>query len=195
MPHMDPWVSNAAAAHRIHRPTVGWPVIVAFHWSTVVLVLAAVGMALGRELVEGRDSRMLLLDIHRQLGLAVFLLTVVRLASRARGSHEFGVHARGLHGLAVALSHGAFYLLLAALPLLGYLTSSLRGQTVHLLGLPLPALMERDRDLADIVVIVHEWAAWTLLALAGAHAAAALWHHHVRRDDTLARMVSLRAGQ
>jgi cytochrome b561 len=55
--------------------------------------------------------------------------------------------------------------------------------------------MERDRDLADIVVIVHEWAAWTLLALAGAHAAAALWHHHVRRDDTLARMVSLRAGQ
>lgn len=192
---MDPGISNAGTTHRIHRPAVGWPVIVAFHWSTVALVLAAVGMALARELVEGRDSRALLLDIHRQLGLLVFLITLARVVTRTRGTHEFGVHARGLHGLAVTLSHGAFYLLLAALPVLGYVSSSLRGQAVQLFGLPLPALLERDRDLADLVVGIHEWAAWTLLALAGTHAAAALWHHHVRRDDTLTRMLSLRAGQ
>jgi cytochrome b561 len=192
---MDAGIPQDRTTHHLHRPTVGWSVIVAFHWSTVVLVLAAVGMALARELVEGRESRALLLDIHRQIGLLVFLLTVTRSALRIRGTHEFGVHARGLHGLAVALSHGAFYLMLAALPVLGYLTSSLRGQAVHLLGLPLPALMERDRDLADVFVAIHEWTAWSLLALAGAHAAAALWHHHVRRDDTLSRMLSLRQGQ
>jgi cytochrome b561 len=192
---MNAGISHDSSARHLHRPAVGWPVIVALHWATVVLVLGAVGMALARELVEGREARALLLDIHRQLGLLVFLLTVARFALRSRGTHEFGVHARGLHGLAVALSHGAFYLLLAALPLLGYLTSSLRGQAVHLLGLPLPALPARDRDLADVVVAIHEWAAWSLLALAGGHAAAALWHHHVRRDDTLRRMLSLRAGQ
>jgi cytochrome b561 len=36
---------------------------------------------------------------------------------------------------------------------------------------------------------VHEWLANGLLAVAALHAAAALWHHFVRRDDVLTRML------
>jgi cytochrome b561 len=36
---------------------------------------------------------------------------------------------------------------------------------------------------------VHETAAVAILVLAGVHAAAALWHHLVRRDDVLRGML------
>ena len=61
----------------------------------------------------------------------------------------------------------------------------------------LPSIAPHDRDLHELAESMHEWLFWALVALAAAHAAAALYHHLFLGDATLARMLPrgwLRAG-
>jgi len=37
--------------------------------------------------------------------------------------------------------------------------------------------------------VLHEWNAWVIIVLSGAHAVAALLHHYVLRDGLLHRMM------
>ena len=53
----------------------------------------------------------------------------------------------------------------------------------------LPPLVAPDDELADTLADWHAWSAWSLVALIGVHAAAALWHHFVRRDGVLNSML------
>lgn len=98
--------------------------------------------------------------------------------------------------LAADATHGLLYALLFALPLLGLALSGARGNPVTLFGLgPLPALLQRDLDLADVLADYHVWAAWALLALVSLHALAALWHHFVHRDPVLTAMLPARPAR
>ena len=162
------------------------------HWSTLLAVLAAVVLVLARDWVDDRALRGQLLDVHRQIGLLVFLGTATRLAARHLFQPPPAPLARGIHRWAVHASHATLYLLLIALPVLGVLATQAGGRPVTLLGLPLGTLIGRDRDLAEQIAEAHETGAWLLLALAGLHALAAIWHHAVLRDDTLRRMLPLR---
>jgi cytochrome b561 len=166
--------------------------LVWLHWLTLTAVLAAVACVLGREWTGDRALRTLLLETHRQLGLLVFAGTVLRLAFRRMFSPLPAPLAEGLHLWAVHAAHAFLYLLLIGLPVLGVLATQASGHPVTLLGMPLVSIVERNRDLAEQITEVHEIGAWLLLALAGLHAAAAIWHHAVLRDDTLRRMLPLR---
>jgi cytochrome b561 len=77
-----------------------------------------------------------------------------------------------------------------AIPLSGWLMSSAKGfQTVYLGVLPLPDLIGKDKELGDLLKTVHAALNTGLLALLGAHVAAALQHHFIDRDDILIRML------
>lgn len=159
------------------------------HWLTLAVVIAAALCVLGHDWTEDRALRTQLLEIHRQLGLLVFVGTAVRLlAGRLLGSPPKPL-AKGIHLWAVHASHASLYLLLIGLPLLGILATQAGGHPVTLFGIPLGTFIGRDRDLSEQIAEVHEIGAWLLLALAGLHAAAAIWHHAVLRDDTLRRML------
>lgn len=165
-----------------------WPPYIVFlHWLTVLLVLAVFGLALARELIDEQAVRQALLQWHRALGLTAFLLVLLRLPLRLSGSapdHALPTLTRWLSHA----GHGALYLALFGLPTLGYLLTSARMGRVDWFGLNLPALIERDRDLAESIESWHGTLGWVMLALIGLHAAAALWHHHGRKDNVLRSM-------
>ncbi|WP_427990330.1 cation transporter dimerization domain-containing protein [Achromobacter sp.] len=60
---------------------------------------------------------------------------------------------------------------------------------IPLFGLEVPALVSPDKALADQVKELHETLATVGYFLVGLHAAAALLHHYVFRDNTLVRML------
>jgi thiosulfate reductase cytochrome b subunit len=75
------------------------------------------------------------------------------------------------------------------LPVLGWVTANAYGQTLRLFGLlPLPTLIERDREFGYGLQDWHVDAAWLLLTLVLGHVVAALWHHYIRRDNVLRSM-------
>jgi len=163
---------------------------IVLHWLTALLIVC--GFTLGLTMVGLPISRQKLqwYAWHKWIGITVFLLTCVRLAWR------LGHPAPALPGMpawqarAATALHRALYALLLLIPVSGWLYSSATGIQVVYLGLvPLPNLVAKDRQVAAVLLAVHQTLNFTLLALVCLHTAAALKHHFVDRDAVLARML------
>jgi cytochrome b561 len=86
-------------------------------------------------------------------------------------------------------THVALYAWMVAMPLLGWLTISAEGKMVSFFGLELPQLISASESVADWTQELHEGGGTVGYFLIGLHAAAALFHHYVVRDNTLRRML------
>jgi cytochrome b561 len=87
-------------------------------------------------------------------------------------------------------THIALYVLLFALPLTGWMMSSARGFPVSWFGLvQLPDFVPKGRALYDAMLQTHHALGFALYAIVFLHAAAALKHHFVLKDDVLRRML------
>jgi superoxide oxidase len=85
--------------------------------------------------------------------------------------------------------HCILYAFLIAMPVLGLLMLSAEGHAVRFWGLTLPSLTGPDKPLADTLDALHDTIGTAGYALIGLHAAAALAHHYVFKDNTLKRMI------
>ena len=167
---------------------------IAMHWLMLALLVAVYACIELREFYpKGSDPREALKQWHFVLGLAVFVLVWLRLALRMAGAAPQIRPAIGVwqHRVAVAM-HLALYVFMFAMPLLGWLLLSAEGEPVPFFGLELPALVGIDPALADSVEELHETIGTVGYYLVGLHAAAALFHHYFRRDNTLLRMLPQR---
>lgn len=167
----------------------GW-ILILLHWLTFTLIVGAFGLGQYLEDLPLSPTKLKLYSWHKWLGMSVLFLLPLRLAFRWADKLD---HTRGLTLLeqrASALVHGLLYALLLAVPLTGWLHSSAAGFPVVWLGvLPLPDMVGKDKLLAEFFKELHEGGVNLLVILVALHVAAALYHHHVRRDGVLARMV------
>lgn len=167
------------------------PLTITLHWGTVVCIVVAVAAVLLREVIEDKFWRHLLIDSHRQLGLLVLFSVAVRLGIRLRYgmSDHMGGLPRPMRWAATG-AHWSLYALLVGLPLLGWASTNAHNLQVHFIGLIyFPALVGADSELADQLSDNHLLAAWGLLGLVTLHAAAAFYHHYMRRDRVLWAML------
>jgi len=164
----------------------------ALHWLTAICV--AVGWLLGQFMDDFPKgvARASAFSTHLALGELVIILLVVRLLWRFANRPPALMPTRfGLAGeIAARLGHVILYALLLAVPFVGIVALLKRGHALPIFGVwqvasPWPA----DRAAAHSVMEVHELLANALLIFAALHAAAALIHHYVFHDRTLARML------
>lgn len=164
---------------------------IGLHWLTALVLVAVYATINLRELFEkGSDPRETLKALHFMLGLSVLLLVALRLVARATGpTPPIVPEPPRWQTLAARLMHLGLYALLIAMPIAGWLVLSAEGKPIPFFGLHLPALIGEDKALAKVIEEVHETAGEAGYYLIGLHAAAALFHHYVVRDDTLRRML------
>lgn len=162
-----------------------------FHWLTAIAVLLAVPMGIAMIRIDGGPLQNQLFDLHRSFGATILALTGVRLLWRL--FHPPPPPVAGppaWQRIAARVTHYALYILLFAVPLVGWIGTSAFGAPIVVFGLfELPALVPKDRSLADLLLPIHGGLAIALTALFLLHAAAALHHHFVRKDATLRRML------
>jgi cytochrome b561 len=147
-------------------------------------------LVLSRELIDEKVSQLLLLQVHRAVGLIVWVFAISRLMLRIR--LPLADSKAGLpwpQRFASLATQVLLYACLLSLPVLGWLLTNARGQVVDLpLLRDLPVLLDRDLDLADDLESWHSTLAWVMVGLVGLHGAAAVWHHRIRRDGVLMAM-------
>jgi len=165
---------------------------IGLHWGTVLLVLALFTSAWLHALAEARQSAFtpVLLQIHRSVGVTIWVVTALRLAWRLTNASmpPFPAQMIKLHRAAIKLSEYGLYALLLAQPVTGLLTTLFGGRPFALFFWQFSPLIARDDMLRAAFHFSHELGAWALAALAVSHAIAALFHHFVLRDDVLKRM-------
>jgi cytochrome b561 len=160
------------------------------HW--VIALLAFSQLAMGKLFEVEADEPGSLFFWHTASGLLVLALMVVRLGWRL--THAVPAQpptTPGWQQRAARITHVAFYGLLIALPVSGWLLASLDGDAVSFFGLfsvpPLPVPGGEASE--DLLEEGHELLGNILLVLSGIHVLAGLKHHYIDRDDVLRRMM------
>jgi cytochrome b561 len=131
---------------------------------------------------------------HKLAGIAILLLVVVRLLYRF--VHGTPVPDRTVPVALIGLSHlvhWLLYLLLIAVPVIGYIATSYYGG-LDVFGIHLPAVTIKDQKFAETVFEWHEFAAVVLLGVAGAHIFGAIYHRFIRKDRVVERMLPKRTA-
>ena len=162
-----------------------------FHWSIVALVIVQFALAeIAEELPIGLD-KLATLARHKSVGITILGLAVLRLLWRLANPMPAPPSSTpAWQRRAARASHVGLYVLLFVQPLTGWLMSSAKNYPVSWFGLvTLPDLVAPSQSLFETLQDVHEAGATALAALAIVHAAAALKHHFIDRDDVLRRML------
>ncbi|HLZ66293.1 MAG TPA: cytochrome b [Aliidongia sp.] len=160
------------------------------HWLTLALFVGLFAIAWGvDDLPQALHSPAI--QLHKSFGITVLALTVLRLGWRvAAGVPAMPDDLPAWQRLAARASHAALYVLLLAQPLVGWLWSSAGTKPINYFFLvQLPWLIGPDKQVARTLGDLHGLIANLLLIVIGLHAAAALYHHFVRRDRILVGML------
>lgn len=165
--------------------------LILIHWATALLIVAVFASIELREVFEkGSIPREFLKSLHSMLGLSVLALTLVRIFVALRTSEPAIYPAPpAWQALAGKLMHFAIYAILIALPVLGWLTLSAAGKPVPFFGLTLPPLIAESKDTAEWLKELHHEIGEIFYWIIGLHAAAALVHHYVFKDNALRRIL------
>lgn len=163
------------------------------HWTIVVLVICQFVLGFTASGMPISMQRLVILVRHKSIGMTILALALVRLGWRAfTPAPPLPVAMPGYQKTAAHLSHVLLYFLIIAMPIVGWITSSASHLTVTWFGLfAFPNLVGPDVQLAKLAKATHAAMAWTLLAVASLHAAAALWHHFKLKDNVLLRILPL----
>jgi cytochrome b561 len=165
-------------------------VAVALHWLTAGLVVANLALGVSMVPLPLSPQKLQWYMWHKWIGVTVFIVTCARLGWRTRHRPPALLPMPDWQRRAASASHALMYVLLAVIPLSGWLYSSSTGVQVVYLGLvPLPDLVPKDRELAVVLKWTHFGLNSTLFALVSLHVVAALKHAFADRDGTLSRML------
>ncbi|MDX8466263.1 cytochrome b [Mesorhizobium sp. VK23B] len=162
------------------------------HWALFVLVVLLYALTYGEDLLPRGDPTVdAVWRLHISFGLLLAALVFWRVVLRGmRGAPRLPADMPAPERSAARVGHLALYALLVAIPVLGILLTWFRGDALSFFGLfTVPAPFAPDRATARTIRELHLLCANGILVVAGIHALAALYHHFVRRDTILTRML------
>ena len=162
----------------------------AWHWLTAVLVLVAFIYGPG-----GSEQRVYSAAndfdraLHETLGLAVLLLSALRLLWRLFDAQPDPEPVARWMGFAAKLVQVLLYILLFVVPLTAITGAWLEGHPLTWLGGDIGPWIASSHGIGVRIATLHGWLGDVILWLAGFHAAAALFHHFVLKDGVLRSMI------
>jgi cytochrome b561 len=161
------------------------------HWLIAALIVTQ--FALGWTAVDLPlgTHKLALFARHKSFGMTVLMLTIVRVVWRwANPPPELPAGMTPLERTLARATHLAFYALLFAMPITGWLMSSAKKYSVSWFGLfTWPDLIAQNKTAFEALKTTHDYLSDVLLVIAVLHILAALKHHFLNKDDVFLRML------
>jgi cytochrome b561 len=163
------------------------------HWTMAVLILAMLFIGVG--MVASLSDYHWLVSIHKPLGVLILVLVAIRLVNRLLSpAPPLPEDMPGWQRFVAHASHVVLYLLMAALPLVGWGMLSAARYPIVLYGpVALPPILPHDAALYAMLRTAHTVLAFLLFATFLAHFGAALMHALIYRDGVFPSMASWKA--
>lgn len=168
------------------------PILRRLHWLMAILI------ALGYLAIEqrgffarGTPARFAVVQSHYWIGLSIFVLAGWRIVQRRRfGAPAITPALPRLQAIVSKSTHVALYAFFIVMPILGISAAWLDGKSVFLpfTQVAIPPLLAESEQWVHTIEDLHGQIGQIFYWVIGLHIAAALYHHFVRRDDTLRRM-------
>jgi cytochrome b561 len=135
-------------------------------------------------------AAMVLISVHRPLGIAILILALCRLGVRMwRGVPPLPADLPRWQAFSAIASHYLLYALLIVMPLIGWSMLSAGGYPIVLYGpIHLPPIAPHNDALYALLRGAHTLLAYLFFATILPHVGAALFHALIRRDGVFASM-------
>ncbi|MBW9090492.1 cytochrome b [Rhizobium wenxiniae] len=167
------------------------------HWLMAAIILVAWGVGyyggamLHYGVSDGETAQKIwAITLHKSIATTTLFLIVGRLIWRAYNRPPELTEMPAIMKLATHLGHFALYFLMVAVPLSGWWNSSSAGYPIPVAGLfTIPGLGGKNPELTPYLVSAHFYLSWALAIVVAGHAAFALKHHFIDKDETLTAML------
>ncbi len=169
--------------------------LIALHWLIALAILTL--LALGLYMVglpKGVPVKATLINLHKSLGLTVFLLVLIRIAVRMAATRPPLPPMRAWQRAAARTTQAFLYVGMIAMPVTGYLGSSFNTYGARFWGLALPTWGWDDPHLRGLFFGAHRALAYAMIGLIVLHIVGALKHEFIDRDALLGTMLPRRAA-
>jgi cytochrome b561 len=161
---------------------------IVFHWTVAILVAT---QWLGAQIIDWFPRGAPRVDarsVHIAGGVLLALILLGRIVWRlTQGRRLPSAQGRVLTAIA-KVTHWGLYGLLVLMVGVGVTLAWARGDSIFNL-FSIPAFDPGNKALSHQVGGLHATIGWIIVAVAGLHAAAALFHHYVWHDSVLGRML------
>jgi cytochrome b561 len=164
----------------------------ALHWITAALILSTIPVGLVMANIDGGPLQDFLYNVHETIGTIMMPIIVIRIIWRlTHPPLPLPPEIPAIQRLGAEAVHWLLYVLLVVQPIVGWIGISAYGAPIKVFWtFVLPPIWNKDSDFSDQVLEVHGWIGFAIIGLLCAHIGAALFHHFVRRDRVLLRMVT-----
>jgi cytochrome b561 len=129
--------------------------------------------------------------LHKSIGVCLLVIALVMLLWRHAGTRP--TMPKQMSGLEAGLArfiHLLLYIVMLVMPISGILMSMFGGYNISVFGwYTLPMLFQKNEALGNIMYTTHVWSSYAIIGLVGLHALAALYHHFIKHDNILKRML------
>lgn len=160
------------------------------HWLMAALLFGLLALGFYMHDLPLSPTKLQIYSWHKWAGVTAFLLVSFRLFWRL--THRPPALPESMPRLmqfAAHAGHLLLYVLMVAIPLSGWLMSSAKGfQTVYFGILPIPDLLDKNKELGDLLALVRKSLNLLFVAVLAGHIGATLKHHFIDKDDILIRM-------
>jgi cytochrome b561 len=162
-----------------------------FHWIIAALVVMQFVLANMADDLPIGVHKLALLARHKSFGMTVLVLAIVRLLWRLRNPPpQLPDGMAPAERMLARATHAAFYVLLFAIPLTGWMMSSAKNYSVSWFGVfTWPNLIGKNETAFELLRSTHHVLGYILFSIAILHVLAALKHHFWNKDDVLVRML------
>ncbi|MPZ36616.1 MAG: cytochrome b [Rhizobiales bacterium] len=162
------------------------------HWivAALVLLMVPLGIVIANE--WGGPAQQFLYNLHKSIGVTLIPIVIVRLLYRlSHPAPPLPSDIPAIQQFAAHASHWSLYALILIQPIVGYIMTSAYPAPVPFFGLfNLPAIWPENRALSEQLSVVHLYIGLAIAVIATIHISAALFHHFVRKDRVLMRMIT-----
>jgi cytochrome b561 len=166
-------------------------IAIVLHWLIAAAVLFMIGLGWAMDdIPKGTPERAYWFNLHKSIGVTIGGLMVLRLLWRlAHRPPPLPASMPAWEVRAAGLSHVLLYVLLIAMPVIGFLASNFTKYGVKYFGLQIGPFFAENQAARDALQELHGALSYVLVVLIAVHMAAAVKHWLVDRDGVFQRML------
>jgi cytochrome b561 len=159
------------------------------HWVIAILVIVMLSFGFFLDDVP-KEYQEFTYNLHKLTGLTILALMLIRLLWALMNVKPLlPAGTKAWERIAEHLGHFALYLFLICMPLVGWIGSIAAGYAPKLGSIEFNLPIEKNKVLSETAFDLHNTFAIILIVLVSIHILAALFHHFIKRDGVLRRML------
>lgn len=160
------------------------------HWTVGVSILIMLFAGYYMTDMPPSPEKFKFYGIHKAFGVTILILVIIRLIWRTQNvTPQKHPSIPNWQVIAAELNVKILYFLMAVMPLSGIFMSLYGGYPINFFNLFAIPAFEKNIKLSNLAKEFHEAFAVLLIIAVTLHLLASLYHHFIKKDDTLRKML------